>query len=241
MWSEDARRLFAIAFVALVAALIVLHGKTYYLTNAVPVLIAGGAVALEAWLRPRGLRIALMAAIVAIGLIGAPFALPILPTEQFAAYQRALGVVPHPEQEHGDIGLLSQYYADMFGWRELAAQVAEIYRALPADEQKEAVFIGNNYGEAAAIDVLGRPLGLPPAVSSHNNYFLWGPLGHDGSVVIRLGGRLEDLLKLYASCTDAGVTGNPWAMPYENRKTLWVCRGRQPPMDKAWPSFRHYG
>ena len=98
--------------------------------------------------------------------------------------------MPHPEQEHGDIGLLSQYYADMFGWRELAAQVAEVYRALPADEQKEAVFLGNNYGEAAAIDVLGRPLGLPPAVSGHNNYFLWGPQGHDGSVVIRLGGRL---------------------------------------------------
>jgi hypothetical protein len=47
--------------------------------------------------------------------------------------------------------------------------------------------------------VLGRPLGLPPAVSGHNNYFLWGPQGHGGSVVIRLGGRLEDLLKLYAS------------------------------------------
>ena len=90
-------------------------------------------------------------------------------------------------------------------------------------------------------DLTRRPLGLRPAVSGHNNYFLWGPQGHDGSVVIRLGGRLEDLLKLYASCTDAGVTGNPWAMPYENRKTLWVCRGRQPSMDKAWPSFRHYG
>ena len=75
-------------------------------------------------------------------------------------------------------------------WLVLAAQVAEVYRTLPADEQKEAVFLGNNYGEAAAIDVLGRPLGLPPAVSGHNNYFLWGPQGHDGSVVIRLGGGL---------------------------------------------------
>jgi hypothetical protein len=64
----------------------VLQGKTYYLANAVSVLIAGGAVVLEAWLRPRGLRIALTAAIVAIGLISAPFALPILPIEQFAAY-----------------------------------------------------------------------------------------------------------------------------------------------------------
>jgi len=234
-------RLFAIAFVAFVAALITLHGKPYYLANALPVLFAGGAVVLEAWLRPGGLRLALMTAIVAIGLIGAPFALPILPIGQLAVYQRALGIVPHPEQEHGDIGRLSQYYADMFGWRELAAQVAEIYRALPADEQKQAVFLGNNYGEAAAIDVLGRPLGLPPAVSGHNNYFLWGPQGHDGSVVIRLGRRLEDLLKFYASCTYAGVTDNPWAIPYENGKPLWVCRGRHPPIDKAWASFRHYG
>ena len=233
-------RLFAVAFVVLVAALIVLHGKTYYLANALPVLIAGGAVALEAWLRRRGLRIALAAAIAAIGLTGGPFALPILPIEQFAAYQRALGIVPHREQEHGEVGLVGQYYADMFGWRELAAQIAGIYHALPADEQKEAVFLGNNYGEAAAIDVLGRPLGLPPAISGHNNYFLWGPQGHDGSVVIRMGGRLEDMLKVYASCTGAGVTGNPWAMPYESGKTLWVCRGRQPPMDKAWPTFRHY-
>ena len=40
---------------------------------------------------------------------------------------------------------MSEYYADVFGWRELAAQVAEVYRALPAYEQKEAVFLGNNY------------------------------------------------------------------------------------------------
>src|SRR5262249_32265472 len=159
---------------------------------------AGGAVALEAWMRPRGLRIALMAAIVAIGLISAPFALPILPIEQFAAYQRALGVGPHPEQEPGYIGPLSHDYPALFGWRAPAVEIAEVYRALPADEQKEAVFLGNNYGEAAAIDVLGRPLGLPPAISGHNNYFLWGPQGHNGSVVIRLGGRLADLLKLYA-------------------------------------------
>jgi hypothetical protein len=233
-------RLFAVAFVAFVAAMILLHGKVYYLANAVPTLISGGAVALEAWLTRRVWRVALTTAIVAIGLISAPFVLPILPVAQFAAYWSALGVAPHREEEHAEIGVLGQYYADMFGWRELAMKVADIYRSLPPDEQKQAVFLGNNYGEAAAIDVLGRPFGLPAAVSGHNNYFLWGPQGHDGSVVIRLGGKSEDLLKYYASCTGAGVTGNPWAIPYETGKTLWVCRDRQPPMDKAWPTFRHY-
>ena len=234
-------RLFAIAFAALFAAMIVMHGKVYYLANTLPVLFAGGAVALEALLTRRALRTALTAAIIVVGVLGAPFALPILPIEQFAAYQRALGIAPHPEQEHGEIGALSQYYADMFGWPELAARVADIYRALPPDEQLQAVFLGSNYGEAAAIDVLGRPLGLPAAVSGHNTYYLWGPRGHDGSVVIRLGGKPEELLKFYASCTAAGSTDNQWAMPSETGKTLWVCRGRNPPMDKAWASYKHYG
>ena len=98
-WKQFADlRLFAIAFVAFFAAMIVLYVKTYYLANALPVLIAGGAVALEAWLAPRILRFGLTTAIVAIGLVGALFALPILPVAQFAAYQRALGIAPHRER-----------------------------------------------------------------------------------------------------------------------------------------------
>ena len=203
-------------------------------------LIAGGAVALERGWPPHP-SLDLMTAIVAIGLVGAPFALPILPVTQFAAYQKALGIAPHREEEKGQIGILSQYYADMFGWPEPAERVAAIYRSLTPDERKRAVFLGNNYGEAAAIDVFGRPLGLPPAISGHNNYYLWGPRGHDGSVVIRLGGKPEALLKAYASCTYAGTTDSPWAMPSETGRTLWVCRGQHPPMDKAWGGLERYG
>jgi 4-amino-4-deoxy-L-arabinose transferase-like glycosyltransferase len=232
-------RLFAIAAVAIFAAFVILHGKPYYLANAMPGLFAGGAVAIEAWLIRR-LRVTLAVAIAASGFVSVPFVLPVLPIAEFAAYQHALGFTTQPEWRGGKIGALPLYYADMFGWPQLAGQVAQIYRALPPDKQARAVFLGNNYGEAAAIDVLGRPLGLPPAISGHNNYFPWGPRGHDGSVVIRLGGKSEDLLKVYASCAAAGTTDNPWAIPAETGKILWVCRGRQPPMDKAWPSFKHY-
>lgn len=232
-------RLFAIAFAVLVGAMILLHGKPYYLANAMPVLLVGGAVALEAWLG-RVLRTVLATAVVAFGLIVAPFAVPILPIEQFAAYQDALGIAPPPDHQGSPAPRLQQYYADMFGWPELAAQIARIYRSLPPEEQARAVFLGNNYGEAAAIDVFGTPLGLPPAISGHNNYFLWGPRGHDGSVVIRFGGRKENLLKSYASCDSAGIFEHRWAMPYETGQTIWVCRNRNPPTDKDWDRFKHY-
>jgi len=47
----------------------------------------------------------------------------------------------------------------------------------------------NNYGEAGAIDVFRQKYNLPPAISGHNNYWLWGPGNKDVEVVIHLGGQ----------------------------------------------------
>jgi hypothetical protein len=112
---------------------------------------------------------------------------------------------------------------------------------LPPEERAKAVFLGNNYGEAAAVDVLGAPWRLPPSISPHNNYFLWGPRGHDGSIVIRLGGSRDALLKIYTSVEAFGQFDMPWAMPYETSRTLWICRGRRQPLDAVWASLRNYG
>ena len=232
-------RLLAVAFAALAAAMIALRAKPYYPAGVYPLLFAAGAVAIEAWLVSRWARAALAGAIAAMGIVGAPFSLPILPVERFVAYQEFLGQTPH-SLERNAVGLLPQYYADMQGWPELAALVGAAYRSLSPEEQEKAVFLAGNYGEAGAIDVLGKPWGLPPAISGHNSYFLWGPRGHDGSVVIRLGGTREELLRLYASVESAGVFDDPWGMPYETRRTLWICRGRKTSLIEDWPRLRNY-
>jgi hypothetical protein len=148
--------------------------------------------------------------------------------------------VTPPPIEDERLGRLPQYYADMFGWQQFAAQVGAIFQSLPPDDRARAVFLANNYGEAAAIDVLGGPWQLPPAISGHNNYFLWGPRGHDGSVVIRFGGERGALLRAYASVEPAGVFNNPWAMPYESGRTLWLCHGRKASFEQDWANFRTY-
>lgn len=232
-------RLFAVAFVALFGMMLAMHAKPYYPVGAYPVLFAGGAVALDVMLPWRVVRGSLLGLIGINGAIAAPFALPILPVDHFAAYQDLLRQAPQP-LERGRIGRLPQYYADMFGWPELAAQVGAIYRSLAPEDQAHAVFLARNYGEAAAIDVLGGPWYLPQAISGHNNYFLWGPRGYTGSVVIRLGGDRDTLLRTYASVEAAGVFDNPWAMPYETGQTLWLCRGRKRTFEQDWASFRNY-
>jgi len=216
------------------------HGCDYYIAGAYPLRFAAGGVAFVARIGSRAARWTYAAAVVLLGLIASPFTLPILPIDEFARYQEALGVPPQ-SSEHRALGRLPRNYADMFGWRELAGEVGRIYAAPSPEEQRKAVFLGRNYGEAAAIDVFGESMPLPPAISGHNNYSLWGPRGHDGSVVIRLGGARNRLLEAYASVEAAGTVDPPWAMPDETRLALWICRGSKRPLDADWPSFQHYG
>src|ERR1700694_3200183 len=65
---------------------------------------------------------------------------------------------------------LPQLFADMFGWPEQAGAVAAVYHRLPEAERAQAVLVAYNYGEASAIDYFGKALGLPRAISGHNQY-----------------------------------------------------------------------
>ncbi|MGA8838923.1 MAG: hypothetical protein WB491_00355, partial [Candidatus Aquilonibacter sp.] len=103
-----------------------------------------------------------------------------------------------------------------------------------------AAIFGSNYGEAAAVDVYGHD--LPPAISGNNNYYLWGPRGYDGSVVIAIN---VDPAQWSAFCDSVRVvahTGDsPYAMPYEVNRPIVLCRGMHPPLAALWPTFKHYG
>jgi hypothetical protein len=227
-----------------VAALLVSAGtsRANYLAVAYPPLFALGGLAWERWTAGKGrwLREPLLGAIVVLGLPWIPFAVPVLPVDLFIRYQTALGIRPSTE-ERKRIGPLPQHYADMFGWPELAREVGKAAARLTPEERAGAVVFGQNYGEAAAIDVLGpRMGGLPPAVSGHNQYFLWGPHGWDGKVMIIIGGDPEDNARFFESVEQVGVWDDPYAMPYERGLAISIGRGFHGAPAHAWPQLKHY-
>ena len=233
-------RWIALSWLFLVAASVIGRGRPYYIAPAYPLLMAGGAAALEGWL-PRLAKPALAGLVVAVAVLTAPIYLPILPVGAFIAYERAIHSQPSTGEKFSALGPLPQYYADQFGWPEMAEVVGKAYQALPPDDRKRAVFFGQNYGDAAAIDFFGARWGLPPAISGHENYFLWGPRGADGSVVLVLGGKLEDHLKTCRTVEPVGRFDHPLAMPYEREQTLWLCRDIKEPLEEVWPRLRHFG
>jgi 4-amino-4-deoxy-L-arabinose transferase-like glycosyltransferase len=234
-------RAFPIAYAILFVFFIATHGKAYYLSSIYPTLLAVGAVAIESWLRGPIARGAALGAVALASVLLAPLAIPVLSEENYIAYAHAIGLGPSATAaEHQRLGLLPQHFVDMHGWPQMAAKVAAVYSALPPADRAKAVFFGHNYGEAAAIDVFGRHLGLPPAISGHNNYFIWGPRGHDGSVVIVIGGDRDQMAREFRSVEVAGYINTPYAMPYETDQPIYVLRGLKTPLPILWPKLKHY-
>ena len=134
------------------------------------------------------------------------------------------------------INLPAGMLSDRFGWPEMVDMVAQAYNALePADQERCAILCAN-YGEAGAINFFGSAHGLPRAISGRNSYFLWGPQGATGEVMLVYwhdSGR-EQLEKLFESVTEVGHFEHPYVMPYENNRTLLLCRGLKIPMEEFW-------
>jgi hypothetical protein len=246
LWASSRRpklavyRAFPIAYAILFFFFVISHGKAYYITPIYPTLLGIGAVAVESSLQSARWRRAALRAVAVAGAIAAPMAIPVLSEKSYIAYSTMLGLAPSVSYaEHQKLGLLPQHFADQHGWPEMAAQVAAVYNALPPVDRAKAVFLGGNYGEAAAIDVFGPPMGLPPAISGHNNYYFWGPHGHDGSVLIVLGPNWGPLLRVYRQVEVAGEINNPYAMPFETGP-IYVLRDPKVPFSKIWPNLRHF-
>jgi len=240
--SHQGRRYRVIAFTYLIAftEFVVMHGKNYYLAPAYPMLFVAGGVAFERFfaLRLRWLKPATAFLVLVSAVVFAPVVLPILSPEKLPAYMRAIHFeVPRTETSH--TAALPQLYADQFGWEEMVRSVARIYASLPANEQNVAAIFCQNYGEAGAIDFFGPKYGLPPALSGHQNYFYWGPGNYTGEIMIVLDDDAADEREQFRSVEDRGmVESSPWAMPWERRLHIFVCRDLKIPLRELWPKVR---
>lgn len=238
-------RWLAYAYLLLLAAMIALHGKDYYPADVYPYVIAAGAVAIEGWSRRGALvvRPALAVLAVAAGLWLLPFALPVLSEQHFVAYKDAVLSTLHVKpvsSEHHREAAMGQDYADMHGWPQLAQTVARVYDALPPADRAKAVIKTPNYGEASAIDFFGPRYGLPPAISGHNQYYLWGPRGYTGDVLIDVAGDCGAKDHFFRESVRAATFTAPYVMPFEDRIPIMVCRGIKRPLAAIWPSVKDY-
>lgn len=251
-FSKNAKpfRSFGWAFVITIGFFLMAHGKDYYCAPAYAIVFAAGAVAAERilarpsfdrWPRLRAILKPLAFAWLILGvLLILPVVLPILPIEEYVRFQERLGIT-HSSTEKSQIGAtLPQYFTDEFNWEEMTAAVARVYHTLTPEEQAKTAIFTDNYGEAAAIDFFGPKYGLPKTISGHQNYFLWGPRGYTGEIVIRVGAPLnEGVRSSYESVAIGATIENPYAFSNETRPIL-LCRGRKENYQSHWDNVKKW-
>jgi hypothetical protein len=237
-------RAFGWAVLAILVLMITQRAKPYYFAPAFSVVFAAGGVLFERWSGAvafgRWLRPAYLVVLLAGGALALPLTKPVLAVEPTIAYMKWLGVEASTS-ERKEVGRLPQFFADRLGWRELAEAVAEVQRALPPEDQAMACVFGQNYGQAGAIDFYARDLGLPPAISGHNSFWLWGPGSCTGELIIVIAGDGDELAKLFESAELAATYRCLECMPYEAEKEIWVARGLRWPLAEMWPQVKSFG
>jgi hypothetical protein len=232
-------RTLGIAFLVVLAILLLNRtSRSVYLLASFPMLMAAGAAWWERRLTGRVSRTAVLMQQLVGGAITLPQAVPNLPVETYVRYSRALGQAPESEEKH-ELGRLPQFFADRQQWPQFVAQVAAAWdRLTPAEREHAAVFTGN-YGEAGAIELLGRSRGMK-AISGHNSYWTWGPDGATGDVLIILSRDPSAWSAQFDSIEQVGETSCGDCMPYENHLPILIGRGLHRPLPDLWPWLKHF-
>ena len=167
--------------------------------------------------------------------------MPLVPPETYVQVSKATGGVLQVKTENLATAALPQGFADRFGWPEMAQAVKAAYDTLTPEEQAKVCVIAKNYGEAGAVAFYGSSLGMNvPVISGHNSYYVWGPQGCTGEVMISLAYPVRDVANSFDSVDDAGSVSCQYCMPYENGIRVLILRGLKVPMQDAWPTTKMY-
>ena len=236
------------------AVMFLLHGKNYYLAPIYPMLLAAGAVVIESaidgwkgesqpkvrwigWLKP-----VIIVILLASGIHLLPITVPVLSPQHFLAYEKTLPFkLPVMEHSHARAAL-PQWYADQFGWNEIVGETAVAWNQLTPQEREDencGIFV-QDYGQAGAIDFLGRKYGLPQSLSGHQTWFLWGPRNYSGNCLIVLDDRRKRLEELFDHVQYVGDSpDNPYAL--EREIPVFICRGAKfGTLAQVWPKLKRW-
>jgi hypothetical protein len=223
-----------VRFIAVGTTIIALYvllwvpGKEYYCEGTGVALLAAGAVATERWIarggRPRLRRGLAVAAPLLSMALSVPSTLPVVPAGDLHDIQNLDTITT----------------ADTFGWPQLTrAVVAEAAALKRAGEAPTSVFT-SDYAEAGALDVLGPGDHLPPVLSGHNTYWLWGP-GRASDRTVLVVDAFSQLRPYFASCRVLTTYRVPDHVPSDfNNLQIGVCTGPSAGWHTLWPRLKHF-
>ncbi|HLA56942.1 MAG TPA: glycosyltransferase family 39 protein [Flavobacterium sp.] len=222
---------FGVAVLVIFAVMWITQSKSYYFFAAYPILFAAGAVKIEKFFQNKpNWNYAVMAVLILPKVYYIPKLIPVLPIEDFVRYEHL-----RPDNS-GHIELTGDY-ADMFGWNEQVKLVDSIYKSLPTKDKANCIIFAGNYGEAGAIEILGKPYNLPDPVCANGSFWLWGTGNTNGETCITIGVEKGVVEHLFEECRLVKIITHKYAIDEENNIPVYICHMPKVDIRKIWPTL----
>ncbi|MET3979483.1 hypothetical protein ABIB62_002069 [Mucilaginibacter sp. UYP25] len=235
-------RYLAIAYVLIFLFLLEMNGKSYYLFGAYPMLFAAGGFALERMLKRTYyiLRTVAVLIVVVPNLLLLPLVLPILPLDRTVTFiknaERRMPFLSfitkwEDQKQHP----LTQDYADMLGWDEMAKKAADTYHSLTPEQQKHTQLFADNYGQAGALHHYRHKYNLPEVTSLNSSFQLWAADSLSAHYIIYVDDddNVERRLsKVVESYRETGQVLNPLALEHGSR--IYLITNPSPKLNEIY-------
>ena len=171
-----------------------LKAKSYYAIGLYPVLLVFGGVYLEAvisiaW-KKYIIGFLVLANLVTFMLIY-NLVFPVLKPMDIIANKDQFEKLGLLKWNDGKNHHLPQDFADMLGWKEMAAKALAAYEMVPQDEWAQTLIFCDNYGQAGALNYYNRGK-MPQAYSFNTDYIFWLPRMKEIKNVVLVGDTPED-------------------------------------------------
>jgi MFS family permease len=227
---EPAFKLTGLSVLLVFLLFVATKGKAYYITGLLPFLVAAGGFFAEKLVRRKTILFSGLAILTIWTLLSFPFVIPTLSfekLEKYSAKTKGWVAAPFMRWEDGNEHRVSQIYADMTGWKEMAILAGRAFNLLSEEEKKRCtVFCERNYGYAGAIHLYGEKFGLPQPITYHESYIFWAPdtipLGPAIFINYKPGGMKD----IFGEVTEIGTVSNPYFR--EKGVKVFLCRNPKP-------------
>lgn len=215
------------------------NGKSYYFYPIILTILPFGALCWEQivfskkkWL------IYPVVFLLSAGAILIPFGMPVY---SFKDYVKYVYKFEKKDVEGGKYGVKYDEYYTKEKWTETMQLLKTVYDSLPDNRQGITMVWGKHYGQAGAINLIGKDYGLPKAFSYHGSFYTWAPKGEMPSTIIALSYRVGDFFTPYFD--DVKLVKeiyNPYADNEEELyQRIYICKKPKQNFDKMKELFKH--
>ena len=206
-------KVIGLTFFLVMAIFLLLKAKNYYALGLYPVLFAFGSVYFEKkfprkfpYISTLYLTVNLL---MFIGVV--KFMFPVLSPEAIDESKEKFETMGLMRWEDGKNHQLPQDFADMIGWKEMAAHTFTAYNRLSELEKKETLIFCDNYGQAGALNFYNRGK-TPEAYSFSTDYLFWIPENLKITNVILIGSYPDNkVVQLFDHIEKIGSVENKFA------------------------------